>query len=185
VIVAEEITSRFLNVIHLFNGHIPLIAIQVRAYELDGKVALVFTKVLDEMLLGLDEEDVGLQAITDRSYWETRGTKDTVALVDKMLQWVHEFEPQFNLKYNKFYIGLEKSGKPDNFVIFKPRKTSVNVEIRLEQTDEMDNCIDESGVDVLDYDKHYNRYRLKIIKSDLTKHKEFLLDLFRKAYKME
>ena len=35
VIIAEEITSRFLNVISLFNGAIPLIAIQVTAYELD------------------------------------------------------------------------------------------------------------------------------------------------------
>ena len=31
VIVAEDITSRFLNVINLFNGMIPLIAIQMRA----------------------------------------------------------------------------------------------------------------------------------------------------------
>ena len=33
VIVAEEITSRFLNVISLFNGNIPLIAIQLTAYK--------------------------------------------------------------------------------------------------------------------------------------------------------
>jgi hypothetical protein len=32
VIVAEDITNRFLNVIALFNGTIPLIAIQMRAY---------------------------------------------------------------------------------------------------------------------------------------------------------
>lgn len=31
VIVAEEITARFLNVISLFNGTIPLVAIQMRA----------------------------------------------------------------------------------------------------------------------------------------------------------
>ena len=33
VIVAEDITSRFLNVISLFNGHIPIVAIQVTAVE--------------------------------------------------------------------------------------------------------------------------------------------------------
>ena len=33
VIVAEEITSRFMNVISLFNGHISLIAIQIAAYK--------------------------------------------------------------------------------------------------------------------------------------------------------
>src|SRR5688572_21778504 len=33
VIVAEEITSRFLNVIQLFNGSIPLIALKMTAYK--------------------------------------------------------------------------------------------------------------------------------------------------------
>jgi hypothetical protein len=32
-IVAEDITGRFLNVINLFNGAVPLIAIQMRTYE--------------------------------------------------------------------------------------------------------------------------------------------------------
>lgn len=34
VIVAEEITSRFLNVIALFNGAIPLTAIQMQAFQM-------------------------------------------------------------------------------------------------------------------------------------------------------
>ncbi|MFN2458218.1 MAG: hypothetical protein ABR502_08465, partial [Chitinophagaceae bacterium] len=33
VIIAEDITSRFLSVIGLFNGYIPLIAIQMSAYQ--------------------------------------------------------------------------------------------------------------------------------------------------------
>lgn len=46
VIVAEDITSRFLNVISLFNGHIPLIAIQLNAYKFSDKegLALVLPK---------------------------------------------------------------------------------------------------------------------------------------------
>lgn len=33
VIVAEDITGRFLNVINLFNGFIPLVAIQMKAFK--------------------------------------------------------------------------------------------------------------------------------------------------------
>lgn len=51
VIVAEDITSRFLNVINLFNGVIPLIAIQMRAFQVDSKVGLVFTTVIDLLTL--------------------------------------------------------------------------------------------------------------------------------------
>jgi hypothetical protein len=38
VIIAEDITSRFLNIISLFNGTIPLIAIQLKAIKIDDKV---------------------------------------------------------------------------------------------------------------------------------------------------
>src|SRR3954471_20808464 len=56
VIVAEDITARFLNVISMFNGTIPLIAIQMNALRVGDKVALVFTKVLDELRLGRVDE---------------------------------------------------------------------------------------------------------------------------------
>src|SRR3989338_10394471 len=48
VLVAEEITSRFLNVISLFNGFIPLVAIQMQAFRFGDQVSLVFTTVLNE-----------------------------------------------------------------------------------------------------------------------------------------
>lgn len=58
MIVAKDITSRFLNVISLYNGFIPLVATQAYAFKADDAVSLVFTKVLDQMRLGLiDEED--------------------------------------------------------------------------------------------------------------------------------
>src|SRR6266498_2639818 len=52
VIVAEDITGRFSNVIGLFNGAIPLIALQLSALKVGANVSLVFTKVLDELRLG-------------------------------------------------------------------------------------------------------------------------------------
>src|SRR5438045_4589028 len=57
VIIAEDITSRFLNVIGLFNGMIPLIAIQLSALKIGEHVGLIFTTVLDHMPLGLIDED--------------------------------------------------------------------------------------------------------------------------------
>jgi hypothetical protein len=48
VLIAEHITSRFLNVVSLFNGMIPLIVIQLQALKFGDQVALVFTTVMDE-----------------------------------------------------------------------------------------------------------------------------------------
>src|SRR5438552_6422742 len=45
VIIAEDITSRFLNVISLFNSAIPIIAIQMTAFAITDQVALVFSTV--------------------------------------------------------------------------------------------------------------------------------------------
>ncbi len=42
VLIAEDITSRFLNVVSLFNGSLPLIAIQMQALKVAEHTTLVF-----------------------------------------------------------------------------------------------------------------------------------------------
>jgi predicted transport protein len=182
VIVAEDITSRFLNVISLFNGFIPLVAIQLSALRLGENISLVFSKVLDEMRLGLVEEDEEVQAVTDRAYWEARASKQTLALADEMLSMVKALAPEMDFKYNKFYIGLAKDGQPNNFVIFRPKKDWLRLEIRLDRTDEMQGQLEQSGLDVMDYDARWGRYRIRLSTGDITKHKEVLVSLLTKAY---
>ena len=110
VIVAEDITSRFLSVVSLFNGALPIMAIQMQAYEVGEHITLVFTKVLDEVQRGLvDEDEDAISAPTDRAYWEKdKGTDKTVALMDRIFALVKEGDPDCELKYNKFYVGLIK-----------------------------------------------------------------------------
>jgi len=57
IIVAEDITSRFLNVISLFNGMIPLVAIQMSALKLGEKIGLVFTTVIDQIITLYSSDD--------------------------------------------------------------------------------------------------------------------------------
>lgn len=184
VIIAEDITSRFLNVISLFNGFIPLIAIQMTAYQIsENEVSLIFTTVLDEMTLGLVEQDEETKDVTDRNYWETiKGTKQTVALADNLLEIVKEFSPNFELKYNKHYIGLAKNGQPNNFAIFRAKKSSLLVEIRLKPSTEIQEKLDNAKLDTLDYESKWGRYRIRVDKSDIQKHKELLKELMQLSY---
>jgi hypothetical protein len=182
VIVAEEITARFLNVISLFNGTIPLVAIQMSAVQLSGTVSILFTTVLDETRLGLVDEDEELQEVTDRAYWEARGSKATVAMADEVLKLVAEFAPGLELKYNKFYIGLATNGQPNNFVQFRPQKNALRVEVRLSQSQETEAAIEASGLDVMDYDKRWGRYRLRLSKGEVVTYSEVLSALVKKAY---
>lgn len=183
VIVAEDITSRFLNVISLFNGFIPIIAIQVTAIETAEGVGLQFTKILDTVKLGFLEDDEETAEPTDRNYWETkRGTKKTVALSDKIRDMARAFSPTAELNYNKHYIGFTIDGRSMNFAICKPRRSALNLEVKIPRSDELDQAIEESNIDVLDYDKRWSAYRLKLTEKDITQHSELITSLLQQAF---
>lgn len=182
VIVAEDITSRFLNIISLFNGTIPLIAIQMNAVKMGDHIGLSFTTVLDEMSRGLVEEDEESEP-TDRNYWETqRGSKSTVAVADELLSMIHSFAPGLELKYNKFYIGLAREGQPKNFVIFRPKRQHLKLEPRMKQAEDVQRMLDEAGLDVMEYDKRWGRYRIRLTKEELKKHRDILTTVMKRAF---
>ena len=183
VLIAEDITSRFLNVIGLFNGFIPVIAIQMNAYRIGNEVGLVFTKVLDEMPLGLVEEDEEIQEITDREYWLKRGTQATVKMVDEILAIISSFKPGYELKYNKFYIGLAKDGQPNNFAICRPKKNYMIIELRLQKSEEIDQIIESNDLDEMSYDKRWGNYRIRLNKGEISKKTEVIQTLLEKAEK--
>lgn len=181
VIVAEEINGRFLNVIGLFNGQIPIVALQMTAFAVSDGFALTFLKVLDELKLGMDEDDEVVE-VTDRSYWEIKGSKASVQLADELLGLIRRFAPGYELKYNKHYIGLETDGGADNFVIVRAKKNQINVEVRLANSKETDEEIENAGFDAMEYDRRWGRYRLRLAREDLKRHEQALVTLMKKAY---
>ena len=183
VIVAEDITSRFLNVISLFNGFVPIIALQMKAFHIGDNVSLIFTKVVDQITLGLVEEDEPVAEITDRPYWEKRATVETLKLVDQLLETVvHSCDPSLALNYNKHYIGLAKDGAPFNFVTFRPKKKTVNFEFKLPKTAEYDKIIEDADLDALEYQTRWRLYRLRLEKRDIADKGDALLQLAKSAY---
>jgi hypothetical protein len=178
VIVAEDITSRFLNVIQLFNGSIPLIALKMTAYKVGNEHALAFVKVMDEMTYGLVDDDEPVAEPTDRTFWEsTRGSKKTLALTDGLLKLVNEVDPKAALKY----IGLEVDGSPFNFVSFMPRRGYVIMTLKLPKSEETDNILEDAGLVTLTYGTQWRQYRVRI-DSDLNeKKREMLVRLIRQA----
>ncbi len=187
VIIAENITSRFLNVISLFNGAIPLIAIQLTAYEHSEGIVLSFTKVLDVVRLGLVDEDEELAEPTDRSFWEIqKSTKEIMNLVDKLAELAQSIDPALQLSYNKHYIGFWLNGRAYNFVLMRPRRSVMILELKIPE-EEIKNIIKEvlgedSEVDIMEYDARWRRSRIRLTADDLNKNQELLIQLFRKAF---
>lgn len=182
VIVAEDITSRFLNVISLFNGFIPLIAIQMNAIKVGDNISLICTTVLNEMSFGYVEEDEESHEVTDRNYWEQRGSKETVGMADSLLEVIKKFAPNLELKYNKFYIGLAKNEQPNNFVIFRAQKNGLRIEVRLPRSEDVEKNLEQIGLDVMDYDQRWSRYRIRLTKEDIKKHADFISEFLLTAY---
>lgn len=184
VIIAEDITSRFLNVISLFNGFIPLIAIQMNAYKFGDDIGLVFTKIIDELPLGLvdeDEEKEIEQTTTNRDFWNKKSSVETMQLTDKYLAIINETGKNYELSYTKANIRLGANGQHLPFVLLKPRKKFFTLILKVTKSEDIDSIIENGDFDDLGY--YRSRYRLRISKEDLTDKKEKLKELFLLAEK--
>jgi len=184
VIIAEDITHRFQNVISLFNGSVPFVAIQLSVLKNGDGVGLVFTKIIDHRILGSDEEEEEAE-VTDRAYWENRGSKKTLALADQLLPLVQKHDPKLEFKYNKFYIGLAKDGLPINFITFRPKKDFLRIAPRLKLTPELSGRLEAAGLDVMEYDTQGGRYRIRLKPGDIGKHQEILEEIISDAWRIE
>lgn len=180
VIVAEDITSRFLNVIQLFNGAIPLIALKMTAYKIGDEYALTFVKVLDELVYGLVDEDEETTEAATRKDWEDY-SKQSLSLTDNLFEIVKAVKPEAVMNYTEHYIGIAINGAACNFVIFSPMKHHVIVSPKLDQSDEIDEKLDEAGLDRLSYNRHFNRYRIKVDSPPNDTQRNVLREVIEKA----
>ena len=190
VLVAEDITSRFLNVIGLFNGAIPFVAIQMQALVIDQAITLSFSTVVNELSLSFVGEDEETDVTpTDRNYWISRASKLTVELADKLLELAKQVceDDSLELKYTKHYIGVMKDGRPFNFLIFKPRKNHIILGVKLPRDEVTDELIDSVDITTLEYNRFWG-YMLTLSKEEVensardTEYGDCLFQLFADAY---
>ena len=182
VIVAEEITSRFLNVIQLFNGAIPLIALKMTAYEVEGKTYLTFVKIIDEISYGLVGEDEPVDEPTDRAYWEKKGSKKSLEIADNLMKIVNQVEPLATHSYKKHYIGMTVNNAPYNFMSFKLRKNDLITQFKIKRNPEADQLIEDIGFNTLPYDAGWKLYRIRVGSGATEAEKEAILTLTKMAH---
>ena len=181
VIIAEDITSRFFNIVQLFNGFIPLIAVQMKAYKVNGKIAITFTKILDKIEYGYDDGDGDIPA--DKNYWENKSSKESIEMALSICDIVNEIENGFSLIYNKRAVLLSKNGTPNRFVIMFPKKSFLRIDYVLDKNEEIDTIIEENEFDTLEYNVRRGRYKIRITKKEFSNKKEAIKLLLEKAYK--
>jgi hypothetical protein len=71
-------------VIGLLYRVVPIIALQLNAFEIDNKVVLHFTKVLDVYESAYEEEE-STAPQADRAYWNQRANSKSLAVADAII----------------------------------------------------------------------------------------------------
>jgi hypothetical protein len=178
VIVAEDITNRFFNVISLMNKAIPIIAIQLNAFKVEGYLVLNFVKVLDLVETGEEEEPETQEPFT-RKDWEDYANPQSMEMMDSIVEMIRTIAPP-KVNYNKQHISIGTSGK--NFIWCYPRKAARLV-IRLRVDEDRDNLVERFVEQGVESKKGVSPSiaRFNLIMKDLEQSKELMTEAMRIA----
>ena len=183
VLIAEDITSRFLNVIGLLAGTVPLVAIQLNALSVGDSIVLNFVCVLDQRLLRRDDTSITKLQSVDRSYWVNKSREPIIQLADEILEFINEKAqtPQ-QLNYNKYYIGLSDGIRSRNFIAFKPLKKVLRVSIPGGWSEERSARFEDVGIEV---DQKNDRLRFELSPADFKKHNELVSSVIHEVVEQQ
>lgn len=179
VLVAEDVTGRFLNILSLLAGTVPLIVLQCQALKVDDKLLLDFVMVLDQTSLRRDDEsDTAVEA--NRDYWVKRVGGDVLQLVDRALEIINQQgKRQFNLNYNQGYIGLLDDGHARNFVHFIPKRKKLHIKASVSDIAVMQQKLEAS--DGLDVWQERGRIGITVTKDTMTQSEAGIVEMIAGA----
>jgi hypothetical protein len=180
VIVAEEITARFFNVIRLLNRAVPIIAIQLSAFRINDEVVLQFTRVLDTYEFGAEPEDEPAEMV-DRAYWEKKATPGSLAVVEAIRSLTPNAKGEPRLTYNKYHIALGTTGY--NFCWFHPRRVAahchMHIKVGVEKRQALIKQLEESGIEADNQGR--SSIRLGLSTKDIQEHQDVIRDVIQVA----
>ena len=172
VLIAEDITSRFLNVIGLLAGTVPLVVIQLNALKVGDNIVLHFVRVIDQRLLRLEDTPSIKVEPRDRDWWIDRSSQSIIQLADAILEIINgKAQTQHELNYNKHYIGLSDGIRSSTFIKFHPSKKYLRVVIRGGWTEERSARFEEAEIAA---DEKGGNLMLNLSPADFKKHGELV-----------
>jgi len=145
VLVAESITRRFFNVIHILSHSVPIIAIQVALVDVGGKKALHFTKVLDTYE-EVDDGAVDQEVEVNREFWNKKA-KWTAEAADALLAVVGQELISPKISYVKNYVSISV-GRNNYFWLHKRsgNKSLLGFRIAPHLADEAQQLLDNAKI---------------------------------------
>ena len=185
VLIAEEVTTRFLNVMSLMSGTIPLVAIQLDALKVGNQIVLNFVQVLDQSELRIDDiEESSGGGQVDRKFWDQKVGKDRMSMCDDVLAIINESSqtPQ-ELNYLRGYIGLRSNGVVKNYVYIAPTKTRKfsHIGFRNDNAKEWNERFEEAGVTSVSRRK--SRFKITVTPQEFKEHRDLIKEAIDETIK--
>jgi len=181
VIVAEEITGRFFNVINLLNQNIPIIALQMSATKLGNGYGVLFTKVLGHQRPRERNEPPVTEV--PAAYWEQSSAPFALKAALGMVEYAKSnFDQTIVAKFNKNYIGTWIQGSVSNFVTFRPQKHALRISFHCSRTSEFDKRLEDGGIDWQYKVGAHASYRLRLSETEIRSNEQLLQDLLKQSF---
>jgi hypothetical protein len=181
VLIAEEVTARFLNVMALMAGSIPLIAIQLNALQVGDTIVLDFVKVLDQRQLREDDEAAAGGESVDRVWWDGRVGAENMQVCDRLLAFVQERASDYVLQYKKSQVGIFPSGSFFNVICFWPKQKFVPASVKVTDAIGWVSRLEAVGLDARS--RKADRVIVRLTKDEMDRHKGLLRELTHQAVK--
>lgn len=180
VLIAEDVTARFLNVMSLFSGSIPLVAIQLDALQVGEQIVLNFVQVLDQTDLRVDDTVGDIDTVQkDRPYWDKKVGQPLMQVCDQVLEMINEAtrQPQ-ELNYLRSYMGLRSNGVVKNFVSFSPKRTKKIVQVAFlnSKASSWSDQFEGKGISVKTF-RSGRRFRISLSPKDFTTHQDLIREV--------
>lgn len=180
VLIAEDITTRFLNVMSLMAGNIPMIAIQLCALKVGDQLLLNFVPVLNQTALRRDDEAESGGQEVDRSYWDAKVGREIMEIADGTLQLVNDVaDAQFELNYVKSYVGISEPGDRRNPILLWPKKQYAHIRVQVDDPEHWIARFEEAGLPV--NKRRQNRVRVTVTPKQFQQNREVIRELIHDA----
>jgi len=103
-------------------------------------------------------------------------------MVDGLHAVLAKLDREYELRYTKYYIGLERAGVVNNFMQFRPKQNFLKLTFTSEASPELEKAMDDAGLDVMGYEQKWHEYTVRVTPKDFQTHSTLLADIIKRAY---
>ncbi len=174
VLVAEDIPSRFQNILRVLSKAVPIIALELRALQVGGYLILQVTRVLGEVQETIqDDED-----FTERKE-DDPATSVSAAIMQECLTVLREIDPGILFDYKKDAVTLIVGTQASDAISFFPQVDFVGVRAMAGNKQEWVERLERIGALVMSGGPMRKRTQFRLRMEEIRAHRDLFRELFK------